>query len=589
MNIIHLLYMDEKSMNSNKFNKTDTSNIKKIQKLYDNLTYFDTYAGSFILFILLTIALFIIVSYCYVSTHISSIRKHWIAERCKPYIIPFAGMINKPENMTAEEYTDQNFNYCAQEILKDITGFAVEPLEFISAAIVTTANMIAEGLQGIREAIYNYRENLIKTAENILNQIMNLIVPLEVIIVEFGDVISRVQGTLVAGLYTTIGVFMSFQVFLDIVAYGVAVTMIIIAVFIVVTTPIVIALYLGIVTIPLGAALNAVLLSLLVVYIAVMIPLGVTLSFLENDLGATIDWQLPPPPPAPPSAPPSCFDKNTTLQMNDGTKKRIIDIQVGDRLINNNMVTAKLELSALDSQMYILNDIIVSGTHSVKVDNKWIKMNCHDKAKKIETYDEKYIYCLNTEQKEILIDDCIFYDWDEISEDDIETIKIIHNANKYNTNLERINNADRDQFENKKIHKYFDGGFIGDTKIKLMNGCEKDMKDIEIDDILEKGEKVYGIVEIDGKQLSNQYIYNLGNYKEFIGGPNLNLCDRNVKFTTTLNLNGSSSNLEFTRKQDKLYHLLTDKKTFYVNGLRFYDYNTSIEILLEKIKEKYYL
>ena len=104
---------------------------------------------------------------------------------------------------------------------------------------------------------------------------------------------------------------------------------------------------------------------------------------------------------------------------------------------------------------------------------------------------------------------------------------------------------------------------------------------------MENNAKVYGIVEIDGKQMNNQYIYNLGNYnKQFIGGPNLNLCDRNVKFTTTLNLNSSSSDLEFTFKQDKLYHLLTDKKTFYVSELRFYDYNASIEILLEKNKGK---
>ena len=63
------------------------------------------------------------------------------------------------------------------------------------------------------------------------------------------------------------------------------------------------------------------------------------------------------------------------------------------------------------------------------------------------------------------------------------------------------------------------------------------------------------------------------------------MCDINVKSTTTLGLNNSSINLEFN-KQDKLYHLLTDKKTFYANGLRFYDYNTSIEILLEKNKGK---
>jgi len=584
MNIIHLLYMDDKSIN---FNKKDVSNIKKIQELYDNLTYFDNYGGSFFLFIILTITLFIVVSYCYVSSHMSKIKKNWVTERCKPYVLPFAGMINKPTNMTADEYTNQNFEYCAQNILKSISGFALEPIEFVVAAVSTTAGMITDGLQGIREMIYKYRINLVKIVEKLLNQIMNMIPPLQLIILEFGDIIGKIQGTMTAALYTTVGAFMSFQVFLDIIAYGVAVTMIIIAVFIVVSIPLVAILYAEIVTIPMAVTLNGVLMALLVLYIGLMIPFGVALGILEDDLGATIDWKLPPPPPVQPAAPPSCFDENTILEMNDGTKKRLIDIQVGDKLINDNMVTAKIKLSAFGSQMYNLNDIIVSGTHSIKINNKWVKINSYDQAIKIEDYNEKYIYCLNTEQKEIFINNCVFFDWDEIGEDDIETIKIIHKANKYNTNKERNNEEIKNEFQRKTIHKYYDGGFISNTKIKLISGSEKEIKDIKIDDILENGSKVYGIVEIDGKQLSNQYIYNLGNYnKQIIGGPNLNLCDTNVKFTTTLNLNNSSNNLEFNFKQDKLYHLLTDKKTFYVNGLRFYDYNTSIEILLEKNKGK---
>jgi len=503
-------------------------------------------------------------------------------------------MINKPENMTAEEYTSQNFDYCAQSILKSISGFAVEPLEFIVAAVATTAELIAEGLQAIREMIYKYRENLVNIVKNLLNQIMNLLPPLQIIILEFGDIIGKIQGTMTASLYTTVGVFMTFQIFLDVIAYGVAVTMIIISALMVALVPIIIALYLAIVTIPVATTLNGVLLAMLALYIGLMVPFSVALVILEEDLGATIDWQLPPPPPPVQSAAPaSCFDKDTMIEMNDGTKKRIIDICIGDKLINNNMVTAKLKLSALDSQMYILNDIIVSGTHSIKLNNKWVKINCCSQAIKIEDYNDKYIYCLNTEQKEILINGCIFYDWDEINEDDIETIKIIHKTNKYNTNNTNNTNKERNiddkksQFECKNIHKYFDGGFISNTKIKLIDGSKKDITDIKIDDILENGAKVYGIVEIDGKQLNNQYIYNLGNYnKQFIGGPNLNLCDTNVKFTTTLNLNTSSSDLEFTFKQDKLYHLLTDKKTFYVGELRFYDYNSSIEILLEKNKGK---
>ena len=36
------------------------------------------------------------------------------------------------------------------------------------------------------------------------------------------------------------------------------------------------------------------------------------------------------------------------------------------------------------------------------------------------------------------------------------------------------------------------------------------------------------------------------------------------------------------RTDTKLFHLLTDKETFIINGIKFKDYNASIDIFLEK-------
>ena len=37
-------------------------------------------------------------------------------------------------------------------------------------------------------------------------------------------------------------------------------------------------------------------------------------------------------------------------------------------------------------------------------------------------------------------------------------------------------------------------------------------------------------------------------------------------------------------KENKLYHLLTDKKSFYINNINFYEYNASIDLFLNKSK-----
>ena len=110
----------------------------------------------------------------------------------------------------------------------------------------------------------------------------------------------------------------------------------------------------------------------------------------------------------------------------------------------------------------------------------------------------------------------------------------------------------------------------------------KEIKDILIDDILENGEKVYGLIKISGKNVNEQFRFNLGKNTIIEGGPNLSICD--TKFST-LDLNANNKKL-LNIKYNELYHLLTNTQTFYVDKIKFYDYNAAIDLLLEK---NYYL
>jgi hypothetical protein len=117
----------------------------------------------------------------------------------------------------------------------------------------------------------------------------------------------------------------------------------------------------------------------------------------------------------------------------------------------------------------------------------------------------------------------------------------------------------------------------------------KKIKHIFIGDILENGEKVYGFVEIDGQNLIEQAIFNLGKNKSIDGGVNLNICDKNIHFTSTLDLdtNNKFKKLKVVNEmENKLYHLLTDEKVFSINGIQFYDYNSCIDLFLEKYRAK---
>ena len=193
MNIIHLLYMD------------NVKGLKDIMKQYENLTYFDQYGGSVISLVIITLILLLLCLYCYVIINIEPIKNNWAAERCKMYNIPFAGFINKPTNMSFNDFTIQNFNFCSQQILSSITGTMVEPITYITNAISNSLNEMSGSINSIRAVFDKLRTFFETIVKEIMGRLMNIMIPLQQIIISMKDVIGKVQGTMTASLFTLLG------------------------------------------------------------------------------------------------------------------------------------------------------------------------------------------------------------------------------------------------------------------------------------------------------------------------------------------------------------------------------------------------
>jgi hypothetical protein len=515
-------------MNSDEF--------KNIKKMYKNLTYFDQYGGSCILFIIITIIVFVICAYSYVMINIQPIKNDWVNQRCKPYVIPFAGIINKPDNLTATEFTSQNFQYCTQNILSSITGTMLEPITFVTKMINNILDDIKEAINSIRAMFDKVRSLFEKIVQEIMGRIMNIMIPLQKIIIGFKDLMGKIQGTMTAGLFTLLGSFYTLQALLGAIAEFI--------ITILITLAMLVAIF-WIMPFTWGAAS-----AMTAVFLAIAIPMIIILAFMVKYMKVTPALRIPTI---------KCFDKNTLLLLKDGTSKKIIDIEVGDELEDymedplGNKVTAKIKVNALGSIMYYLNNVIVSDSHIVKYKNKWISVSEHPLAKKISSYNEPFLYCLNTNNKTIKINNVLFSDWDEVCEDS----KFIRKEIK----------------TRKDIHKYLDCGFKGETKIQVKNGSLREINKIEVGDILLNGEEVYGLVSIDGKEIISQNTFYLGNDTFIEGGSHLNICDSKIDIKTIKKSNDPI-----------LYHLLTNTKTFYIDKIKTYDYNACIDLFLDKSK-----
>ena len=185
-----------------------------INGIYDNLTYYDLYGTSVFLFFIITIIIILAFLFSRIMLSKEEIASDWKNQRCKPENIPFAGYISKPSDKTAFEYTNENFQYCIQNILLNVTEKSLEPFNFMINALTSIFSKIGEAIQKIRELLASIRNNIKKIVKDIMNRILNILIPLQTMLISLADIFNKTQGILVAGLYTALGSYYTLQAFM---------------------------------------------------------------------------------------------------------------------------------------------------------------------------------------------------------------------------------------------------------------------------------------------------------------------------------------------------------------------------------------
>ena len=533
-------------------NLKNKKNIEKLNKMYDNLTYFDTYGTSVILCVILTIIVFVIHSYFMILTQIQPIKDDWVNQRCKPQNMPFAGMINKPIDKTFSEYTQENFNYCLQDVLTGITGSAVQPLTYVTSGLTDVYGNISTDIQSGRNMFSEIRNKLKHITEEISGRILNITVPIQQIVIAFRDVMSKSQGALTSALYTSLGTYYTLKSLLG------AIVEIVIKILILMAATIIL-LWIFPFTWGFAGTLTA-------FFIAISIPLAIVVIFMTVVLDIHSSGI--------PSVPSMkhCFDEDTMFIMENGENKRIKDISVGEKLAKGNEINCKIIVDASYSIMYELEDIIVSDSHVLCYTGKWIPVKHHPDARRIvkTTYNKPYLYCFNTSSKIIRLNGITFTDWDEL----------------YGS---RLNDC---IYKKEDIHKRLHCGLSKDTSITMSDGREKSLVDVNIGDLLWNNVTVVGIVEINGMTVNTLYEYDiiLKDLKDLKDNLELEvdldlgkmriICSDNLYY-----FNDFGKILPFDTvckkeiaKQEKLYHLLTNYSYFYIHKLKVSDYNSCIDM-----------
>ncbi len=433
-----------------------------VNKIYDGLSYFDQYGGSLIMFIMISIIVFYIYAYFNILQGKEQIVDDWVNQRCNPKVIPFAGWINAPEGKSAHQYTGENFQYCVQNTLTGIIGTILEPFNYLIKSLTNTFSSLSDTVNSSRGIMAVLRDKIGAILTEILTRLLNVVIPIQRIFIALIDVLNKTQGIMVGSLYTALGSYMALQSLMGAI-------MELIIKLLVALAAVIVGLWAVPVTWPVAASTSAVFLS-------ISIPLAIIVAFMSEVLHIKTG--------SVPSLPKMrCFDRSTPIVKSDGVSVPIEKIIVGDVLKNGDMVTATIKVNAKNLDMYVLNGIVVSETHKVKLDNTWVNISKHPKAVRLYKYDEPYLYCLNTTSKTICLNNNVFCDWDEVYGEKMTGI------------LDFLSIEHQTVVTIDTIHKYVDVGFKEDTMME-MEHFSTPIKNIQIGDITLGGGEIYGIVKI---------------------------------------------------------------------------------------------
>ena len=520
-------------MNGNVFNI--------INELYSKTGFLEKYGGSLWVSIILILILFLAISYYQVLNNLQPIKADWANQRCKPGVMPFAGIINppNPEEMSAFEFTSNNFSQCVYSILDEIIGIFLAPFYYLVKVMDDVLNIANKSVQAIRGLFNTVRKAILSVSTEVMGKILNFLIPIQMILMKMKDTMHKTQGIMTASIFTLFGIYDTLRASIG------AVVEIIVSLLLALASIIVVLF-----VIPFGLGMPFAI-PLLIIFLIILIP-GIMVYIIEVMILKQMVSPLP--------GIPSCFDGETLVKLDNNDYMAMKDLDVGMILQDNNIVTSIMEMASSDD-IYNLHNVLCTGKHKVKYNNIWICVKDHPTSIKT-TKKYEIVYCINTSKKIININNTIFGDYDEMENREIHEIKC--KCNKY---LPK-------KFDLNHIHEYLDGGFSEDTQIELLDGHSINIKDVCVNDVLRFGERVAGIVKINSSDMDTK-IYHLENNQFIKGGPNLQICDSDLGMINTLDIHGE------TIKEDQVYHLITDTKTFFVNGIKFCDYNSCIDKFLD--------
>ena len=303
--------------------------------------------------LLITIGFLIVFGYYFYDNLKSHILDNWTYYRQHPMFLPFAGIIKRDDGETIGGATKKNFIKVLWTIVNKFLSILMTPIYPIIKMILKVLGYFSNILNGIRNQITVMRNFLFKLFEKMYIRLQNGVATIIFFFLKLRESMKRSYGLLTTLLYSIEHGYLFFESLMK--------------------SPI---RKFGSMSEGIGLGLS---------------------TFTFGGFGIPL-WH---------SA--LCFDENTLIKLNNGSKIKISNLKLGDKLIDNNEVLAIIKKNN-SRNIYKFNNILVKGDHLVMHKDTWTRVKDIKDSIMISDYIGN-IVCLVTRSGLIQIQDYKFKDY----------------------------------------------------------------------------------------------------------------------------------------------------------------------------------
>lgn len=374
--------------------------------------------SKILLYSIFFIAVFVLIFYKLFKEHI---KANWTTYRANPLFMPFAGFLNPEKGMSGLKSTIKNFTKVLWNMVKRFLAILMTPVYPILKIFMKIFKALTGVLDGLRNQINVIRNFLFKLFEKMYIKLQNGTATIAFFFLKLRESMKRSYGLMNVLIYAIEHSFLFFE---------------------------------SMVKSPLGK------------FGQLADTMGVGASiFTFGGLGIPM-WHGA-----------MCFAPNTMLALNSQTLVKIKDVCIGDVLQNDNTVLATMYLNN-PTNLYMIDNIIVSGDHLLKMEQRWERVENIPRAVKVPFDVVDRIVCLVTSHGIIEINNLVFKDY--LDSHDLEVNKVVRQLveNNLNNTINHINRGVR-------------GGCVD-----LLYGFHPDTNIINSDDVVGEVKIAAGILEV---------------------------------------------------------------------------------------------